>query len=78
MQKITIQSELEQALASLQSYSVICDAAGRAIGFFSPLPGRPPVDDLQLTPLLSIEESKERCKEKTGRPLSEILDRLGL
>jgi DNA-binding CsgD family transcriptional regulator len=37
-----------------------------------------PVEDLQLEPPLSIAETEELRKSRIGKPLSEILARLGI
>lgn len=42
------------------------------------MPDKPRVEDLQLEPLLSIAEIEELRKVKHGKPLSEILERLGV
>jgi hypothetical protein len=48
------------------------------VGFFSPLRGRPRIEELQLEPPLSIAETHDlRKKNRTGKPLDEILGRLG-
>ncbi|HEX4414830.1 MAG TPA: hypothetical protein VH107_14440, partial [Lacipirellulaceae bacterium] len=77
MQEFTIEAALSEKLGQRTGQAVLCDSAGRALGFFSPMRDRPMVKDLQLEPPWTIEESKERCKERTGKPLAEILKRLG-
>lgn len=77
MQQITIESALGDQLSKLPGEAILRDGAGRAIGFFSPLHGRPRVEDLQLEPPHSIAETEELRKTRTGKPLSEILERLG-
>ena len=78
MQEVTVELALSQKLGQLTGQAGLCDADGRALGFFSPMRDHPFVKDLQLEPPWSIEESKERCKDRTGKPLSEILKRHGL
>jgi hypothetical protein len=78
MDKLTIESSLCDQLRQLSGQAVLCDPSGRALGFFSPLPDRPPVADLQLEPPLSLAEIQELRKQQTGKPLSEILARLGV
>jgi hypothetical protein len=78
MQQIIIEHALGQKLGEAASQVVLCDAEGRALGFFSPFTQRPRVEDLQLEPPLSIAETEELRKVRTGKPLSEILGRLGL
>ena len=50
---------------------------GGVLGFFSPTPDRPPLDALQLEPPLSIAEVEALRSVRTGKPLEEILNRLG-
>jgi hypothetical protein len=79
MQQIVVESGLARTFGEASSQALVCDADGRVIGFFSPLKDRPRIEDLQLEPLLSIAETEElRKKNRTGKPLEEILGRLGL
>ena len=55
----------------------MCDEQGRMLGFFSPTPDRPPLAALQLEPPLSIAEVEAFRSVRTGKPLEEILKRLG-
>lgn len=78
MHQITVESNVSHQLREASEQSVICDERGRVLGLFSPVPNRPQLEDLQLTPPLSIEETEElRRKNRTGKPLEEILNRLG-
>ncbi len=77
MHQITVESALGQKLGEVAEQAVLCDEAGRALGFFSPIHDRPRVEDLQLEPPLSIAETEELRKNRTGKPLEEILRRLG-
>jgi hypothetical protein len=78
MNQITIESALSQQLHQLAGQAILCDSEGRALGFFSPLPERPRTEDLQLEPHLSTAEIEAMRKDRTGKPLSEILTRLGI
>ena len=79
MQQISVESSLGQILGEVSNQVIVCDADGRVIGFFSPLRDRPRVEDLQLEPPLSIAETEQlRKKNRSGKPLEEILGRLGL
>jgi hypothetical protein len=78
MHEITVELALGEKLGQLAGQVILCDADGRALGFFSPLPDRPPLEALQLEPPLSIAETEELRKVRTGKPLAEILDRLGI
>jgi hypothetical protein len=78
MQQITVEPNFGQALDGVSNQVAVCDSSGRVIGFFSPLKGRPRFEDLQLEPPLSIAETEQlRQKHRTGKPLDEILGRLG-
>ncbi len=78
MQQIVVEPSLSQKLAALSGQAVLCDADGRALGFFSPLREPVEIEKLQLEPPSSIAETEELRKVRTGKPLSEILRRLGL
>ena len=75
MQQITIDQTLSNKLSELQNQVLLCDASGRALGFFSPFGEPVKVEDLQLEPPRSIAETEELRKVKTGKPLEEILGR---
>ena len=78
MQQIVVEPALGQTLHGLSAQVVVCDAEGRVLGFFCPLQDRPRVKDLQLEPPLSIAETEQlRKQNRTGKPLEEILGRLG-
>jgi len=77
MRQITVESALGQKLIALPGQAVLCDEQGRVLGFFSPTPDRPPLDALQLEPPLSIAEVEALRNVRTGKPLEEILHRLG-
>jgi hypothetical protein len=78
MHQITVETALGKQLAQTSGQAILCDADGRALGFFSPLPDAVPLEELQLEPPLSIAETEELRKVRTGKPLAEILNRLGL
>jgi len=78
MRKITVEPSIGEQLSTALDQVAVCDANGRVIGFFSPLKDRPRIEDLQLEPPLSIAEVEQlRQKYRTGKPLEEILKRLG-
>ncbi len=79
MDQIIVDAGTGQALGVVANQVVVCDSNGNALGFFSPLKGHPPVSQLQLEPPLSIAETEElRQRQRTGKPLEEILRRHGL
>jgi hypothetical protein len=77
MQQITVEPSVGQKLIAASEQAVICDEQGHVLGVFSPVAGRPDVEDLQLEPPLSIAQTEELRKNRTGKPLEEILRRLG-
>jgi hypothetical protein len=78
MERIVIKSQIGAILAKATGYVVLCDAEGRALGMFQPMKDHPPVDKLKFEPPRSVAESEElRKKHRTGKPLEEILKRLG-
>ncbi len=78
MQQITVETRLVESLSETSGQVVLCDEHGRVLGLFSPVLDRPRIEDLQLEPPLSIEETEQLRKNRTGKPLEEILGRLGL
>jgi hypothetical protein len=78
MQEIVVDPALGQRLGQVAGQVILCDAEGRTLGFFSPLKNRPPAEELQIEPPLSIAETEELRKVQTGKPLGEILARLGI
>lgn len=79
MQAITVNSDLGTKLGDATGQMVLCDESGRVLGYFSPHPEKPKLSDLNLENPLPIEEIRElQKKHRTGKPLEEILKRLGL
>lgn len=79
MQTITVNGDFGAKLGNTTGEIAICDEAGRVLGFFSPRPDKPKLDDLQLEAPLQLEVIREQRKNGiTGKPLEEILKRLGL
>ena len=76
MEKIVVDGAVLEKLEGLEEYAVVCDTHGRALGLYSPLPR--PLEEYELDPPLSIAELEELRKVRTGKPLEEILGRLGL
>jgi hypothetical protein len=77
MQEVTVEPALGEQLGELSGQAILCDAQGRALGFFSPFHDRPKIKDLTLEPPSTIEEINERRKNPSGKTLEEILTRLG-
>jgi hypothetical protein len=77
MEQITVEPVLGDKLAEVTAQAVLFDSSGRALGIFTPLAS---CDDQEgrLEPPLSIAETEELRKVRTGKPLDEILGRLGI
>jgi len=76
MTKITLDSAACQKLGNIDGSAEICDDTGHVVGYFvsgESKPGQPP-SDLRIP--LSIAETEDRRKVRTGRTLSEILSGL--
>jgi len=78
MQEITVETALCDQLGQLAGQAILRDPNGRVLGFFSPAPGHPQLEQLRLEPPLSIAETQELRSNQTGKPLNEILSRLGI
>ncbi len=79
MGKLTLDSDLRSRLNGLNEPLELCDEAGRPVGHFLP---HSLYEDLFYAALAaesphSKEELKRRHQEAGGRPLAEILQRLG-
>jgi hypothetical protein len=74
--KVVVESATGERLAALPDQVMLCDAAGRAIGIFIPVADAGANSDLDLP--LSLAESRELRKGREGKPLEDILNRLGL
>lgn len=78
MNQITVGPGIVEQLGTVTSQALVCDEQGRALGFFAPLARATPLDELNLESPLSVEATKSLRKDRTGKPLAEILERLGL
>jgi hypothetical protein len=77
MQEVTVESALGEKLGQLAGQAVLCDSEGRVLGVFQPFRDRPKLEDYRLEPPSTIEEINKRRKSPSGKPLEEILMRLG-
>jgi hypothetical protein len=78
--KVKVDTPLADKLARLTCDAVIYDDQGRVLGYFSPIREPTRLEELQLEPPTSLEESEElrkRARANPGRPLEEILKELG-
>jgi hypothetical protein len=73
--QVVVESGTGERLAALPDRVMLCDSAGRTIGIFIPLADGQ-CSDLDIP--LSLAESRELRKGREGKPLEEILSRLGL
>jgi hypothetical protein len=78
MKEVRVDADVSKTLCELTSQAFLCDEEGRVLGSFSPWKDHPKFSDLQLEPPSSLEELQERRKNPTGKPLEEILARLGI
>jgi hypothetical protein len=77
---IKVDQPLADKMAGLKCNAVVYDDQGRALGYFSPMRRPTRMDELQLEPPTSREESEElrkRARANPGRPLKDILKELG-
>lgn len=77
MQEVIVEPALGEKLGQLADQTVLCNSEGRVLGLFQPFRDRPKVEDYRLEPPSTIEEINERRKNRSGKPLEEILTRLG-
>lgn len=75
MQKFIIDPALLQQLSGLKGDTILCDSSGKTLGVYQPVKA---TEIVNLESPLSEAEIAERRKVKTGKPLEEILVRLGL
>ena len=76
MQQIIVEPALGQELGELEGKAILCDASGRELGLFSPIPQRIQIGRMELEIPVTIAETEELRKVRTGKPLEEILSRL--
>jgi hypothetical protein len=85
MQKIQVDQGLGERLLGLSNDVILCDEQGRVLGYFSPAKPSISLEEIARTSPRSMQEIEEQCKqyagkrpEEVGKPLNEILTRLGL
>ena len=78
MQEVVVETALVEKLSQLQCQAVLCNSEGRVLGIFQPYLDRPKLEDFRLEPPKTIEEINARRGQRSGKPLEEILNRLGL
>jgi hypothetical protein len=78
MQEIIVEPTLEEKLGALSEQAIARDSQRRVLGIFSPAPDPPLLDDVQFEPPLPLAELEELHRFRSGKPLDEILARLGV
>ncbi len=73
MTKVVLDGEALARLAGIRETAVVCDAAGRAVGYFQPL--TPPTGKGKdgTEPPFSEEAIERFRQQRRGRPLAEVL-----
>jgi hypothetical protein len=74
MTRLTVDAATRARLQNLDGFMEVCDESGRVLGYFHPLGGS--VTESRPSPFTE-EELQKRRQQRTGRPLAEILKRLG-
>lgn len=75
MVRVVVDDEVRTKLGNLSEVLEICDSSGQLLGYFAPATERP--ESERLKPQVSDEELRRRAEQGGGRPLAEILERLG-
>lgn len=70
MTKLTVEPDLQAKLGDFQDLVEFCDASGRVVGFFHPVA---PTSQAHGGSPFSDEEIEAVRRQRTGRPLAEIL-----
>lgn len=78
MTQIRLDATLKERLGNLTSRLELCNELGEVIGYFVPSAGRECPEGVSLDIPYSPEEIAASRALKTGKPLEEILARLGL
>ena len=72
MTKILVDAATQAKFANLEGMVEVCDETGKTLGVFSPVMESKPTSQSPF----SREELEIRRRQRTGKPLSEILERL--
>lgn len=76
MAKLTVDAETRGRLRNLGELLEICDESGRTLGYFHPVTDASQETTERLQSPLTRDDLERRRQERTGRPLSDILDDL--
>lgn len=78
MTRITMDESLQEKLGSLTARVEVCNERGETLGYFIPGRGRERPIGTPAEPPYSEAEIAASRAVRTGKPLEEILSRLGL
>jgi hypothetical protein len=76
MTQIVLDQVTLAKLHNLETPLEVCDTSGRVLGYFQPAAAAQSERRRRCKSPFSEEELQRRRQQRTGRPLSEILDRL--
>lgn len=76
MVKVKLDPGLLEQLTPADRVLEICDCTGHTVGYFHPASESLVEEKLSVRSPLSDEEIQRRRQQRTGRPLTEILERL--
>jgi len=74
MTKLVVDAALSAKLAEAPGTVGLCDPSGRFLGYFQPFREPKNSEEAKALSPFSDEEIERRRKNRTGRPLREILD----
>jgi hypothetical protein len=77
MTKLVVDAAMQAKLNPLNGLLEICDEAGRTLGYFHPVLTQNHSGESSIQSPFTEEELERRRQQRTGRPLNEILKRLG-
>ena len=78
VQEIIVEPPIGDRLAALADQVMLCDSGGQRLGIFIPLAINPSDKNSSLALPLPLAEIQELRKSREGKPLEEILSRLGI
>ncbi len=76
MTRVFVDAATRSRLHDLDGVLEVCDESGRTLGYFHPATVQVASSEVPRSPL-NEDEVELRRKDRSGRPLSEILERLG-
>jgi hypothetical protein len=76
MTRVTVNASIRAQLHNLDAALEVCDESGQTLGYFHPIIEPGPSGGEKAASPYSDEEIEELRKQRTGRPLTEILKNL--